>query len=340
MSEKSRFDLQMESVNQAEGTDGLPPPRGLNIKLGPNEFEEAFDPNAPAENEPQPAGSEEETEAGGEEGTVPEPSPESTTEEEAGKEPEESFLSKEEQSRFDTKSPAYKAMQASFTRKMQALSEKERALSGREQGLNDRLAAIEARLEGKETEQISPEPVDLFDGLKLSPLPEELTDYDGPITNRVKEVALHVIEQLQTRAEQQQIQQQQNQIRDSLKSQITEMNSDPAYADYPKYYDDMKAIAMENPKLLTRKGGLKVIYQLAKGDVVTVKPAATAANGGDDAYARGVKAGMDQMRAKKTAVVEEPAGTKSRTERVRIKHASLDDAVEAAFHDAVQEVGR
>tara|TARA_Y100000310_G_scaffold343352_1_gene450572 strand:+ start:165 stop:1211 length:1047 start_codon:yes stop_codon:yes gene_type:complete len=340
MDVKSHQEMNSESMDAPASQ--APPERAVS-ELGPNPFEEAYEASGVLKE--QPADSREaSTEAGDAGETAPQATEGASKQAGVGEtssgDTEQSFLTDEEQATFDTNSPEYKAMQASFTKKMQVLAERERDFNQRERATSERLAEIEARLNGQAPSEATPQasPGVDWESMALSPPPEELADYEGFLTTRMKEVASHVIEQLQRQAEVSAAEQQRTNTLHSLKQQLTDMDADPAFSDYGRYYDQIREIAQQSPALLQRKDGLRVIYRIAKGDLGNApapEPQPSAGNNGNgNDYARGVKDGINQVSAKRVAAVPDTASTNVSTEPIRPKNRSLADAVAFEFDQA------
>jgi hypothetical protein len=303
------------------------PPAESETQLGPNPFEEAYHAEVSHE-EPQPEQAPEGQLEAGVEAL-------STDFEKADR--ETSFLSNEEQAGFDTTSPEYKAMQASFTKKMQSLSEEKRGVDERQQSLMDRIAHLEGRApeqsEQPAASNAAQEGVS-FDGMNLSPAPVELEDYDEFFTNRVKEVASHVVQQLEQRAVQDETNRQATELRGNLTKQVEEFKTDPNYSDYEKYFPAMQEMAQASPAMLRKADGLKRLYRLAKmdagDDTILERPVNE-----DEQYARGLKAGLDQLQARRASAVSQSPTASAPTAPAPTQYATLDAAVNAEFAKAV-----
>jgi len=302
------------------------PPAESETNLGPNPFEEAYHAEVSQE-EPQPEQAPQGQLEAGVEAL-------STDFEKANS--EASFLSNEEQAEFDTTSPEYKAMQASFTRKMQALSEERRGTDERQQALMDRIAHLENRAPEQPDQSATPESQQgvSFDGMNLSPAPVELEDYDEFFTNRVKEVASHVVQQLEQRAVQDETNRQATELRGNLTRQVEEFKTDPSYSDYEKYFPAMQEMAQASPAMLRKADGLKRLYRLAKmdagDDTILERPVNE-----DEQYARGLKAGLDQLQARRASAVSQSPTASAPTAPATAQYGSLDEAVNAEFAKAV-----
>lgn len=308
-----------------DNPQGMPPAES-ETTLGPNPFEEAYRAEVSQE-EPQPVQAPEGQLEAGVEAL-------STDFEKANS--EASFLSNEEQAEFDTTSPEYKAMQASFTKKMQALSEERRGADERQQALMDRIAHLENRAPEQTEQQPAQEPQQgvNFDGMNLSPAPVELEDYDEFFTNRVKEVASHVVQQLEQRAVQDETNRQAAELRGNLTKQVEAFKADPAYSDYEKYFPAMQEMAQASPAMLRKPDGLKRLYRLAKmdagDDTILERPVNE-----DEQYARGLKAGLDQLQARRASAVSQSPTASAPTAPAPAQYGSLDEAVNAEFAKAV-----
>ena len=317
----------LKDVAEATGavSEGEAPSTDTGTPLGINPFEEVFNAaNEPAES--QSADSTENPEAVAElDGTAKGASLESDAES------TDSFLSDEERGQFDTTSPEYKAMQASFTRKMQGLADRERELQAKEDGMSSRLEAVEARLNAPQEQQAQQAaPQSLWEGFSGPGLHEDLGDYRDSITNYVQAVAEHVLQRSNEAAmvEQQRLQQQA--IQSSLQQQAAEFRADPAHADYAQHYDTMKSIAQANPTWLQQPDGLKRIYRAAKAFSGEQAPAPqTTAQPTAEDYARGVRDGMNNITAKRQAAVPPTPQSAPDTRPAAPSYDSLEQAIMA-----------
>lgn len=202
--------------------------------------------------------------------------------------------------------------------------------------LQQRLERLEAGAEPEQQPEV--EQGVTWDNMELPPLPDELEEYTDPIDKRVIAIANHAINQMYANAEKQAAHQQTLATQESLKTQIQDMVADPAYADYATYYPRMKEIAQSAPAMLQQPNGLKAIYVAAKGEVPTASTPATNGNGaavGDDAYARGVKAGMTAVQGKRANAVDSPKPVSADTRVVPTGLRSLDAALDQEFNNAI-----
>lgn len=239
---------------------------------------------------------------------------------------EESFLSPEEVSRFDTNSPEYKAMQASFTRKMQGLANREKALlASQEQALPDQSGTMPPEIS--------------YDGFKSTiALPDELEPYRGPLAAIAIEVAKQTVAQLQTQAAQVAQQQQQVEFKSKIQRELTELQTGPRAADFNRYYNEIAAIATESPNVV-RRIGLSGILNMFAGKENSPAPVANGQNG----YAQGVQDTLSRMASRKQAGSHEPVqGPPNASGNSAVPQfkpgISMNDAVAQAFHAAQAKV--
>lgn len=208
------------------------------------------------------------------------------------------------------------------------------------QALYERLAQLEQRVaEGGDPPQAGTQPGNNevnWDNFSPTPLPEELRDYQEAFTGLVRESAMFLVGELETQAQARDQAETQQHLRSSLQSQVKEMEGDSVYSDYPQYYARMQEIVRDNGSLLQRPNGLKAVYHLAKGEVDGFNHSPVQGENGGD-YARGVKAGLDQVQAKRQAAVPPTPTGSAPTESARPKYKNLDEAINTEFARAVRE---
>lgn len=238
----------------------------------------------------------------------------------------DSFLSPEEEGRFDTNSPEYKAMQASFTKRMQALAAKERELEAKLQP-EARDPAIPS--------QAPPPFVPDYSGFKsTAELKPEFEDYRDNVIRVAQEVAQYTLSQVENYNQVVAQHQQRAEGTAKIQRELQAIQSGPRAAEFNRHFEQVKAIAVESPTLLSAVGlgGILNMITGAQGS-----PPAQAENG-NGSYSQGVQDTLNRMTSRKQAATYQPAQSPAGTTVAQVPQfkpgISMSDAVAQAFHAA------
>lgn len=314
---------------EAAGNSSDTPSTDSTTELGANPFEETYNAKI-TPIEPQSEASQDATADAGESDETGDESSSGTTVDSQGSDREDdSFLSEEEKANFDTESEAYKRMQASFTRKMQALSERERLLASREDDLSRRLENIERKLDDTQGEQ--PDDAIQLDKIELPPIPDLDEDLDQAITNRITLFAKQLIQQLDSRAQQQIASQEQEKIRESYSQQLVELKKDPAFAEMEPHLPRLKEYLGKMGEMASRPDALSIAFGYLKRDLGVETPAPQT----DDSYQQGYQAALKKLQGKRASTVPRTSQPSPTSKRATPKAENLNDAVAQAFREAV-----
>lgn len=247
-----------------------------------------------------------------------------------GSEGAESFLDPDEAGQFDTNSPEYKAMQAAFTRKMQALAEKEKALTERQQKDVDQ----------QFTDPEQPQPANLeaiFANINPGiELPEELEPYRQPLASLAIDVAKQVVQQMQAQAEVQYAHQQKVEMANKIRGQLREIQSGPRANDFETHKDAVIALAQESPGLISRIGLSGILNIVAGPGQPQTRPQ-------PNQQEQAASDMLQTLQSRRQAAMQPPsqsASTATRAVPFSIQQGTnMNDAVAQAFQDAMRRHG-